>query len=385
MTAIDDFSRVVTAIYDAAVEPSNWTVALEEIASAVGSSISVIVATDRDLNEITVRSVGTDPANMIAYNEYYGRLDPGPSALERIPTGVVATQQQLVARDVWVRGEFSTDWARPNGYGDGIFSVLTRDGRRSSWLCAAATPKQGTFGTPERVALLGTLVPHLQQAIQTQTRLADLDNRHRDFVAAVDVLSDGIVIVGGDGRVVHLNPAAEAIVASADGLCVRSGYLRATVARTDGVLDLAVHRAFSRGRSTVATGGCVAVPRLSGLRPYVVRVIPLNPEGRVGEASSTVLVVIADPEREPQPESEALRRLYGLTKTEAAVAVRVLGGSGLKPIADDMSLSLATVRTHLQHVFDKTDTHRQAELVRLLLGGLAATRRPEFQEHDDGD
>jgi DNA-binding CsgD family transcriptional regulator/PAS domain-containing protein len=314
---------------------------------------------------------------MVAYNEYYGRLDPGPSALERMPTGVVATQQQLVARDEWVRGEFSTDWARPNGYGDGIFSVLTRDGSRSSWLCAAATPTQGTFGTPERVSLLGALVPHLQQAIQTQTRLADLDNRHRDFVAALDVLSDGIVIVGGDGRVVHLNPAAEAIVASADGLCVRSGYLRATVSRTDGVLDLAVHRAFSRGSSTVATGGCVAVPRLSGLRPYVVRVIPLNPEGRVGEASSTVLVVIADPEQEPEPESEALRRLYGLTKTEAAVAVRVLGGSGLKPIADDMSLSLATVRSHLQHVFDKTDTHRQAELVRLLLGGLAATRRPE--------
>ena len=32
-----------------------------------------------------------------------------------------------------------------------------------------------------------------------------------------------------------------------------------------------------------------------------------------------------------------------------------------------MALSLATVKTHMQHIFDKTDTHRQAELVRLLL------------------
>jgi DNA-binding CsgD family transcriptional regulator len=61
------------------------------------------------------------------------------------------------------------------------------------------------------------------------------------------------------------------------------------------------------------------------------------------------------------------------------VALRVLGGSGLKPIAEEMSLSLATVRTHLQHVFDKTDTHRQVELIRLLLGGLGATRRPGAQ------
>lgn len=38
-----------------------------------------------------------------------------------------------------------------------------------------------------------------------------------------------------------------------------------------------------------------------------------------------------------------------------------------KQISDELSVSLATVRTHLQHVFDKTETHRQAELVRLLL------------------
>jgi DNA-binding CsgD family transcriptional regulator len=88
------------------------------------------------------------------------------------------------------------------------------------------------------------------------------------------------------------------------------------------------------------------------------------------------LVLIVDPEREPEPELEALRRLYGLTNMEAEISLRVLDGTGLGPIADELSVSLSTVRTHLQHVFDKTDTHRQAELIRLLLGGLAATRRP---------
>ena len=38
-----------------------------------------------------------------------------------------------------------------------------------------------------------------------------------------------------------------------------------------------------------------------------------------------------------------------------------------KELSEKLSVSLVTVRTHLQHVFDKTDTHRQAELVRLLL------------------
>jgi DNA-binding CsgD family transcriptional regulator len=61
-----------------------------------------------------------------------------------------------------------------------------------------------------------------------------------------------------------------------------------------------------------------------------------------------------------------LRNLYGLTNSEADIALRVANGQGLAPISDDLSVSIATVKTHLQHVFDKTDTHRQAELVRLL-------------------
>ena len=62
-----------------------------------------------------------------------------------------------------------------------------------------------------------------------------------------------------------------------------------------------------------------------------------------------------------------MRRLYGLTMTEADVAVRIARGADLQEISDELSVSIATVRKHLQHVFDKTDTHRQAELVRLLL------------------
>jgi DNA-binding CsgD family transcriptional regulator len=369
--SVEHFSRVVQSIYAAAMEPDSWEAALEEINSAVGSRISAILTTGRGLNEISVKSVGADPAGIAAYNDHYGRLDPIP--LERMLTGVAAAQRQLVNRDEWERGDFFNAWAGPNGYGDGIFCVLSRDGARTSWLATAATPTRGPFGTPERVALVQALVPHLQHAIKTQGRLIDLDRRHRHFVSAIDVLPDGIAILGSDSRVLHLNPAAEAIVTSGDGLRVRSGQLIAAVARTDKVLGRVVHLANS-DESTLATGGCVAVARPSGRRSYLVRVVPLASGDSICVASPTALVVIVDPEHETRPDVDVLRRLYGLTATEAAVALRVLAGTGVGPIAEELSLSPATVRTHLQRVFDKTDTHRQAELVRLLLGGLAATR-----------
>jgi DNA-binding CsgD family transcriptional regulator len=36
-------------------------------------------------------------------------------------------------------------------------------------------------------------------------------------------------------------------------------------------------------------------------------------------------------------------------------------------VAEELSVTLSTVRIHLQRGFEKTQTHRQAELVRLLL------------------
>jgi DNA-binding CsgD family transcriptional regulator len=68
-----------------------------------------------------------------------------------------------------------------------------------------------------------------------------------------------------------------------------------------------------------------------------------------------------------QPITAVLRQLYGFTNTESEIALRLAHGADLRRISDELSISLTTVRTHLQHAFDKTNTHRQAELVQQLL------------------
>ncbi|HWG59212.1 MAG TPA: helix-turn-helix transcriptional regulator, partial [Candidatus Acidoferrales bacterium] len=68
---------------------------------------------------------------------------------------------------------------------------------------------------------------------------------------------------------------------------------------------------------------------------------------------------------------ELLTRQYGLTKHEASLADLLLQGSDLREAAEKLGVSMNTVRTHLRLIFEKTDTHRQAELVRVLLRGPA--------------
>ena len=88
-------------------------------------------------------------------------------------------------------------------------------------------------------------------------------------------------------------------------------------------------------------------------------------------AGPTALVLIIDPEHQNEPATTVLRRLYRLTATETEVALRISRGKSLVQIANELSMSYQTIRTHLQHVFDKTDTHRQGEVVRLLLADRA--------------
>jgi DNA-binding CsgD family transcriptional regulator len=80
-----------------------------------------------------------------------------------------------------------------------------------------------------------------------------------------------------------------------------------------------------------------------------------------------MVVQTVDADRDPPPAGALLRQRYGLTPREVDVALLVLHGHGVKPIADQLALSANTVRTHLHHIFTKTRTHRQAELVGLLL------------------
>ena len=100
--------------------------------------------------------------------------------------------------------------------------------------------------------------------------------------------------------------------------------------------------------------------RPSGRRPYAVHIVPSEPH------DAGAVMIIIDPEREAMPAPALLKQLFSLTQAEAQIALGILRGAAPKELAEQMSVSLVTVRTHLQHVFDKTDTHRQADLVRLL-------------------
>jgi DNA-binding CsgD family transcriptional regulator len=118
-----------------------------------------------------------------------------------------------------------------------------------------------------------------------------------------------------------------------------------------------------------AAGGALSVDRPSLKRPFQVLISPLRAEtGWAGPAwrVRVVLLLIIDPERAPGSLEERLRALFKLTPAEARVAREIATGENLVGIAETLGILTSTARTHLHRVFAKTETRRQAELVKLI-------------------
>lgn len=359
MVTIDEFSRVVSAIYASSIHPANWKVALTEISrilDASGCALLVGAGKSRSVMTATVPEEASTP-----YSEYYYTIDYVLEAVENGPAGLIRGGPALVA--LKRHSEFEADFMRPFDMCDGLFLRLAVGTTPTSFL-VVAPERSEPFETAERVKFLSAVVPHVQQALRTQNHFADLAGRVGDATAVIDAIRHGIVIVENGREVVQLNTAARRILAADDGLCMRSMRIEATHASANERLQHSITYASTAAQNGARQADSLACDRPSGARPYVIHVLPLIAEDL---SAARALMMIIDPEHEPEPPKMLVRRLFSLTNAEAEVALRVMRGGGLKSISEEMALSIATIKTHVHHIFDKTGTHRQAELVRLLL------------------
>lgn len=80
-----------------------------------------------------------------------------------------------------------------------------------------------------------------------------------------------------------------------------------------------------------------------------------------------MLLTVSDLDAGIGPGAAALRELFALSRAQVAVAVLLAEGREPRTIASMLAISLFTVRRHLADVMEKTDTHSQVQLVRLLM------------------
>jgi DNA-binding CsgD family transcriptional regulator len=268
--------------------------------------------------------------------------------------------------------------------GGSTHSSLTLHGLAEGRLGATAlgrAPRNGEW-EQRHIDLLRLLAPHLRRAAQIHSCLEKMRLGDAGGAEALDRLARGVIVADRASKPLFVNRIAAEIMAEADGLRIDSAGLCA--ARS--VETAAIRRkiaAASDPASVRAAGGAVRVSRASIRPPLAVLIAPLK-AGWFVQREPAAILLINDPERSAPVPSAYLQQIYGLTPAEAAVTVEVLRGSGLRSAAAKLGITTSTVRTHLQRVFEKTQTRRQAELVRLIAESYSGLRFDDRVHTDAG-
>jgi DNA-binding CsgD family transcriptional regulator/PAS domain-containing protein len=361
---------LVDRIYSAAEAPLLWPEALERIADATDSAVSLLYRNmDAQEGGVDVAARVT-PDAAAGYQQYFHRLDPwgnSPRTAALVRPGAVMDGDELVERSELQTTEYYNDFARPHGLTRVLVGVIATHGPFASVISLIRGDEADAHGTAER-KLLGALMPHLSRAVEIHRRLLPLSVLDGAAVDALDCLSSGIILLDEHGRTIFVNRAAERVLRLRDGLLVEHGCLGAALPHErEALRALIAQAAHTSGGESLRGGGALAVSRPSMRRPYNVLVAPLGRRhASAFGPEAAIAVFVADPDDRAQGEVGALVHLFRLTPAEARLAAAVATGAPLAEVADLLGIGRETARTQLRSVFAKTGTTRQAELVRII-------------------
>ena len=192
------------------------------------------------------------------------------------------------------------------------------------------------------------------------------------FAQALDTMPNGILILGPDLRIHHMNRSAREVLGRNRGVECRNGVFSVQDKLLEQRLRELVRAALGRGRQdqTDATGAMFVRAPLS--REHVELIVAPVPGGSGEEQQARVLVYLFDANSPRQVSHDILTGLYGLTQTEAKLVQLMSNGMTLDEAAQELEISVNTARTHLKHVFHKTGINRQTELIHRIGCGPAS-------------
>jgi DNA-binding CsgD family transcriptional regulator len=291
--------------------------------------------------------------------------------------GSINVASEFIPYDELLACRFYKEWLAPQGIVDAISVTFEKSAHSYAMLAIHRNQRYGIFDR-ETKRRLGLLSPHFRRAVA----IGQIIDLHKFEAAALadslDGLAAAMFLVDAAGRIVHANAAAQ-------GMLEKGAPIRATgnkFVATDTQADHALHDIFMNAEDDEKAFGARehAVPLTvrDGER-YVAHVLLLTSGARrkaaVAYRAVAAVFVCKAALDVPHP-LETITATFKLTGAEMRVLMMIVQLGGVPDVAPVLGISEPTVKTHLQHIFEKTGTRRQADLVKLVAGYMSPLASP---------
>jgi DNA-binding CsgD family transcriptional regulator len=362
---------LIDLIYEAALDNDLWPGVLIKLADAMGAAQVAMPSMDLRANVVATIAPRLDPDLLTSWKEYWAFRDPVLARAIRRPGGEIYTLDSLMPREEFAATPVFNELWLPAQYSLATLGAnLLVEDQFTALICFSNAPGKDSL-TAEQMRIFEAVLWHLTRALRINRLLWELELKHVAATERLDTLQQGALLVDASGRVVRANAAAKAMLDDRGGIFLDKGRLAAAAGS-----DILQRTIASCAQTTLALGGPggeLKIPRQRPRSPLYATVTPLRSKARltdvpwIGVGTPVAIVTVRDPEIDRRRQEVNLRHRFGLSAAESGLATEILKGDGRAAAARRRGISTATAKTHLSSIFEKTGTHRQAELIRLLL------------------
>lgn len=367
MLSTQKLSHLLASLHSAPLEEDHWQVFFDGLCEETLAVHGLFLAAGLKKGSVQILAQGGkqfNPEMQRLYNAHYWRVDPYWNAFLRNPRIGVIEGEELVSRQDAEKSEFYNELAVPTGVSHAMVlpASVSPQGVEAISIWRHANQKPFEKSSKE---LMQLLFPHIKTALKTRSALALSSVRAERAETALNASTQACFILNPAGKIVHANARAEALLRLHDGVdSLKHSLVFANTADQNRFRACFTAAVDAAGAIASEPGGGLTISRPSGKRPFYCSVLPLRLPNQ--SAPGHVLVLIADPESSASLSKNFLKTLFGLTSAETEIASALLAGFSLEEIAERRRVTRGTLRIQIKTIFQKTNTRRQSELVRLL-------------------
>jgi DNA-binding CsgD family transcriptional regulator len=220
--------HAINAIYEAALDPAGWALALSAVAWQIGADTAVAVAVDLTDSRISFGALhNVDPACLSDYARHYASVDIWNEALLRLPARRPYFSHSLIDEWTFIHSEFYNDFLRFQGMFHAVGGFVMRNGSQV-FLCGAQRGRQHGHFDPAHGRRFARLFPHLERAARLYGGLTAAGGLAEGLATALERMPQAAMLVDGVGRVIWSNRLGEDQLRRADGVRLRDGRIEAS-------------------------------------------------------------------------------------------------------------------------------------------------------------
>jgi DNA-binding CsgD family transcriptional regulator len=379
MRADTVLESLIQGIYKAAISGAGWSTFLASFANALDSTHPSFYFAETSGRGGSVEiSVGMDEVHRRAYREYYVHRNVWiQGARSVLRPGSIRSSDQVCPRQKFLRSEWYADFCRPLGWSRAIGATILQDGTITANIGAFRGEGRPEYGE-ENFAVVRELMPHLQRGLSMRRHLAESRVHGQALEIVLHALSTPTLLVTQNSTVLFMNTAAERLIQTSDGLVVTAGQLRALLPNDTASLSALIAGAakpFDHQSLNSSSNLRISRPYGRGSLYVLVSPLPSQEDDWLLRERAVAAIFVTDRYGIGAAEHSELIGQHGFTAAEARVAMAISRGLAGKQICGELDISYNTLKTHLKHIYAKTRTRHQSDLVRLLAGGLRVPLR----------